>query len=103
VGSVTTTGTGGVDTVAVAFVVIRAYSGDRQRHRYRVEEIDDPACEYLVPVCREFPYPWRHPREMISDRDLPGPGSLFESCPGCDVWARRTRHTVLIRGEVFAS
>jgi hypothetical protein len=22
--------------------------------------------------------------------------------PWCDVWSRRTRHTVLLRGEVFA-
>jgi hypothetical protein len=97
------TGTGGADTVTVAFVVVRVYFGDRQRHRYRVEQIDDPACEYVVPVCREFPYPWRHPREMLNDRDLPEPTSPFDTCRGCDVWARRTRHTVLLRGEVFAS
>lgn len=83
-------------------VVIRWYAGDNRLHRYRVEQVDAPACQMLVPVCREFPYPWRHPREMVGDRDLPESAEYCDGCPGCDVWARRTRHTLLVRGEVFA-
>lgn len=87
---------------ASARLVLRWYAGDEYLHRYRVAQVDDPAWEYLVPVCHEFPYPWRHPREMVDDRDLPEPAGPFGCCPACDVWARRHRHCVLVRGDVSA-
>lgn len=83
-------------------LVVRWYGGDSRCHRYWVAQVEDPTCEYLVPVCREFPYPWRHPREMLGDHDLTEPGSPFDACSACDVWTRHHRHTVIVRGEVFA-
>jgi len=81
-------------------IAIRHYSGDRQQHGYR---IDQPGRRYLVPVHAEWRYPDRHPLDMVSAKDLPSFGGDFDCCPGCGVWARQNRHTVVVRGQVQVS
>jgi hypothetical protein len=81
-------------------VAIRSYSGDHQRHVYPVEQLNSPDRTDLVPVCREFPYPRRHLRGMVSADDFPALGDSFVSCGVCWVWARRHQHTVCVRGTV---
>jgi len=81
-------------------ISVRWYSGDAQRHVYRVEQLRNLGWENLTPLCQEFPYPWRHPRDMIGIDDLPELGDSFESCPGCSVWARQNPHAVTMRGIV---
>jgi len=83
-------------------LTIRRYAGDQQEHAYRDDQLADPQWRHLVTVCTEWPYPWRHPRDMVSQADLPGFGGLLGRCPGCAVWTRRNSHTVVVRGEVFA-
>jgi hypothetical protein len=81
---------------------VRFYAGDGQPHRYYADDVTELGRHAAVtPVCQEGRfYPWRHNPELIGDLDLPEPG-LVEDCPSCSVWARRNRHSVLIRGEVF--
>jgi hypothetical protein len=67
---------------------------------YRADQLDNRASENIVPVCREFPYPHRHPRDMVSKDDLPELGYSFVSCGSCGVWSRRNPHTVTVRGTV---
>jgi hypothetical protein len=81
-------------------IAVRSFSGDCLRHLYRVDQLDNPAREYLIPACREFPYPHRHPRAMVSQTDLPELGYSFVSCPSCAVWSRRNRHTMTVRGNL---
>jgi hypothetical protein len=88
------------DGSEVACLVIRRYAGDAQPHLYWADQIDNPAYEYLLPVAHEWPYPARHPRDMLSHWDEPAPGALCDDCPTCVRWSARNRHSILIRGLV---
>jgi hypothetical protein len=81
-------------------IAVRWFSGDAQRHMYRADQLDNPVWETVTPVCREWPYPHRHPRDMVGKDDLPALGYSFVSCPSCGVWSRRNPHTVTVRGTV---
>jgi hypothetical protein len=82
-------------------IAVRFYSGDRQRHFYRIDQLDNPAQERVAPVCRDFPYPRRHPRDMVSEGDRPELGDSLESCRGCAVWARKNPYALIVRGLVI--
>jgi hypothetical protein len=90
--------------MAEPLVVVRFYAGDGQRHHYLADDVNNLGGRgaYAIPVCQDGQFsPWRHDPERISAHDLPEPGYI-DGCPGCAVWARRNRHTALLRGEVFA-
>jgi hypothetical protein len=82
-------------------IVIRRYREDQQEHGYRADQLAEKSWQHLVPVCAR-PYPVRHSRDMISLDNLPAFGNVLDRCPGCSVWMRRNRHTIVVPGEVFA-
>jgi hypothetical protein len=87
--------------MTAVLIVIRVCRVDQQEHAYRAVQLAEPLWQHLVPVCGEWPYPLRHPRNMIGLDDLRAFGNMLARCPGCAVWMRRNSYEVVVRGEVF--
>lgn len=82
-------------------ITIRRYEGDQSQHMYRAEHLDEvPAARRVEPVCSPWSYPIQHLVEKVSRSDLSDLGGTVDGCPGCAVWARQHRHTVVVRGSV---
>lgn len=80
-------------------MVVRFYGGDSLSHYYVGADVADLGARSAVtPACElEQFYPQRHDPGLIGRRDLPKSG-FVDGCSGCAVWARRNRHTMLLRG-----
>jgi hypothetical protein len=80
-------------------VSIRRYAEDHQGHAYVADELAD-GWSFAEPVCAPWEHAIPHPRRAVSSADLPSLGGMHDRCPGCSVWMRNNRHTVVVRGTV---
>lgn len=82
-------------------ISIRRYEGDQSQHMYRTGQLDEePLPRRVEPVCSPWSYPILHLVDKVGHDDLPDLGGMVDGCPGCGVWARQNRHTVVVRGLV---
>lgn len=79
-------------------VVIRRYAdAGGGLHYYRLDQVDDPAYEHLIPCCTEdYFFPSRHPREMLGAANTAVAGQVRG---GCQAWGRITPHVVVVRAR----